>query len=81
MDGFEATSEIRKRETPAGIHTPIVALTAHAMKGDRELCLAAGMDGYLSKPIRAAELDEILDNYTAQRSTNSLSAEHEKQTK
>jgi CheY-like chemotaxis protein len=65
MDGFEATSELRKRERQSGLHTPIIALTAHAMKGDRERCLAAGMDGYLSKPIRARELDEVLEKYIA----------------
>ena len=63
MDGFEATSAIRKKEQGSEFHQPVIALTAHAMKGDRERCLAAGMDGYLSKPIRAQELDEILEKY------------------
>jgi signal transduction histidine kinase/CheY-like chemotaxis protein len=56
MDGIEATIAIRAREGPEGRYTPIVALTAHAMKGDRERCLDAGMDDYVSKPLRSAEL-------------------------
>ena len=56
MDGFEATAAIRERERSLGRHTPIVAMTAHAMKGDRERCLAAGMDGYIAKPIRQQEV-------------------------
>lgn len=67
MDGFEATTAIRKSEKNSGSHLSIVALTAHAMKGDREKCLAAGMDGYLTKPIRPQELDEILEKYVSRR--------------
>jgi CheY-like chemotaxis protein/anti-sigma regulatory factor (Ser/Thr protein kinase) len=67
MDGFEATAAIREMERHNGAHLPIIALTAHAMKGDRERCLNAGMDGYLSKPIRPQELDEVLEKYLAPR--------------
>jgi len=64
MDGLQATVAIREKERGTRRRLPIVALTAHAMKGDREKCLAAGMDGYLSKPIRPQELDRILDKYS-----------------
>jgi CheY-like chemotaxis protein len=60
MDGFEATAEIRKREALTGQHTPIVAITANAMKGDRERAIAAGMDDYLAKPIRLGDLELVL---------------------
>jgi CheY-like chemotaxis protein/HPt (histidine-containing phosphotransfer) domain-containing protein len=56
MGGFDATAAIRAREAQTGGHLPIIAMTAHAMKGDRERCLEAGMDGYVSKPIQAAAL-------------------------
>jgi CheY-like chemotaxis protein/HPt (histidine-containing phosphotransfer) domain-containing protein len=63
MSGLEATRTIRAREASSGRHVPIVALTAHAMQGDRERCLAAGMDGYLSKPIDVQELMTALDHF------------------
>jgi two-component system sensor histidine kinase/response regulator len=61
MDGLEATAEIRQRERASGTHIPIIAVTAHAMKGDKERCLAAGMDFYITKPVRPNELWETLD--------------------
>jgi CheY-like chemotaxis protein len=67
MDGFQATAAIREKENGTNARLPVVALTAHAMKGDREKCLAAGMDGYLTKPIRPRELDDILENFLARR--------------
>jgi two-component system, sensor histidine kinase and response regulator len=67
MDGLEATASIREKEKSSGLHQPIIALTAHAMKGDREKCMAGGMDGYLTQPIRPQELDEILGEYVSRR--------------
>ena len=61
MDGFQATARIREREQTTGKHQQIVAMTAHAVKGDRERCLAAGMDGYVSKPIRNSELFSAIE--------------------
>jgi two-component system sensor histidine kinase/response regulator len=65
MDGLEATRLLREREKSSGQHQVVVAMTALVMKGDRERCMAAGMDGYLSKPIRQQELDDVLDTYLA----------------
>ncbi len=61
MDGLEATAAIREREKSSGAHLPIVAMTAHAMKGDAERCLAAGMDAYFAKPVQPKELLETLE--------------------
>jgi len=61
LDGIQATAAIREKERVSGLHIPIVAVTAHAMKGDEERCLAAGMDGYLSKPIRAESLTKAIE--------------------
>jgi two-component system, sensor histidine kinase and response regulator len=62
MDGFEATGIIREREKATGAHLPIVAMTANAMKGDKEQCLAAGMDGYVSKPIDVEQLLAVIES-------------------
>jgi PAS domain S-box-containing protein len=61
MDGLEAAATIRAREAVTGAHVPIIAMTAHALKGDRDRCLAAGMDSYVSKPLRPRELFEVLE--------------------
>src|SRR5690606_30648360 len=61
MNGLEATAAIRRMERSLGIHTPIVGVTAHALKGDREKCIEAGMDDYLSKPISPDKLADKLD--------------------
>ncbi len=79
MDGLEATELIRKREYMSGAHIPIIALTAHAMKGDAEKCLTAGMDAYVSKPIDPASLFEVIEELTHEAPprpcTNSLIAQ------
>jgi signal transduction histidine kinase/ligand-binding sensor domain-containing protein/DNA-binding response OmpR family regulator len=62
MDGYEAATAIRKAEETTLKHVPILAMTAHAMKGDQEKCLAAGMDGYVSKPIRPDDLRQAIEN-------------------
>ena len=65
MDGLKTTEKIRKEEKNTGKHIPIIALTAHAMKGDRERCLEAGMDGYASKPLNADELFAVIEEVTS----------------
>jgi PAS domain S-box-containing protein len=69
LDGFEATAAIRARERESGGHLPIIAMTAHAMKGDQERCLAAGMDGYVAKPMKAGELYAVIDRLLTGMST------------
>ncbi len=64
MDGFEATAAIRDAEKHSGSHLPVIAMTAHAMVGDRERCLAAGMDDYITKPIRPDELTAVLARHS-----------------
>ena len=65
MDGFEATAAIREKEKTTGLHIPIIAMTANALKGDEERCIAAGMDGYISKPIRTLELFATIERLLA----------------
>ncbi len=70
LDGFDATRRIREAERTTGRRrTPIIAMTAHAMKGDRERCLEAGMDGYISKPVRAPELSRTIAEFSPVEST------------
>ena len=68
LNGFEATALIRAREKTTNTHVPIIAMTAHAMVGDKARCLAAGMDGYVTKPLRPEELYTLLEDIAARRS-------------
>jgi CheY-like chemotaxis protein len=77
MDGFEATAEIRKREANSGLRTPIVALTASAIEGDRERCLAAGMDDYIPKPFTADQMRLALVAWLKPASANAGSGKHD----
>jgi signal transduction histidine kinase/CheY-like chemotaxis protein/HPt (histidine-containing phosphotransfer) domain-containing protein len=76
MDGFEATAEIRKREGKSGRRTPIVALTASAIEGDRERCLAAGMDDYLSKPFTAEQMRAALTTWLGPSARGNAKRDH-----
>ena len=76
MGGLEASSEIRRMEQSTGEHIPIIALTAHVMSGDRERCLAAGMDGYLQKPFYPAELLDALSPYCSQAPRSNSTVPH-----
>ncbi len=75
MDGFEAATTIREREKSTGTHLPIIAMTAHAMKGDRERCLAVGMDDYISKPVHTKELLVAIERQLALQADPAHAAE------
>ena len=75
MDGIEATTRIREKERKHGGHLPIIAMTANAMQGDRERCLAAGMDGYVSKPIQSEKLFATIESVLRQAPSNAHAAE------
>jgi two-component system sensor histidine kinase/response regulator len=70
LNGLETTAAIRAKETGTPYHLPIIAMTAHAIKGDREICLQAGMDGYLSKPVRADEMFQTIEGLLGGRSSS-----------
>lgn len=72
MDGFDATSAIRAREMGSERHIPIIAMTAHAMKGDRERCLQSGMDGYIAKPVQADELWRTIEELMPRKTPSSV---------
>ena len=74
MNGYEATAAIRLAEDGTGVHTPIVGVTAHALNGDREKCIEAGMDDYMSKPISPKKLAAKINDWTAQDGPRALTA-------
>jgi PAS domain S-box-containing protein len=76
MDGFETTRRIRQREEGTQRRTPIIAVTAHAMKGDRERCLAAGMDGYVTKPMQSADLMRAVHDVLAAAASGNATSTH-----
>jgi CheY-like chemotaxis protein len=73
LDGFEATGAIRRAESGSGARIPIIGLTAHAMEGDRERCIAAGMDDYLSKPTSLERLSKMIKKWLTNNTNNSSS--------
>jgi CheY-like chemotaxis protein/HPt (histidine-containing phosphotransfer) domain-containing protein len=77
MDGLEAAAAIRKNEEETGAHIPIIAMTAHAMKGDRERCLESGMDDYLTKPVEPKALHAILERWGATTNDDAAQTAHE----
>jgi CheY-like chemotaxis protein len=72
MDGFEAKAAIREKEKASGHHLPVIAMTVHAMAGDRERCVEAGMDDYITKPIQPQELSELLKRHSRATTTEEV---------
>ncbi|QDT41678.1 Signal transduction histidine-protein kinase BarA [Gimesia alba] len=79
MDGLQATAMIREQEEESGDHIPIIAMTAYAMRGDRDKCIAAGMDNYISKPIDAKKLLRLLERYAKEAQRKRTDSEETKQ--